>query len=90
MANLMKPVVNINGTSKDALINARLDARLAIKEAMEKLYETKPHGRDYQTLRDSKERYNTDLEIYAARFHSLEKLYNELLEEATAIKYGDK
>ena len=46
------PVVNLNGTSKDALIEQVCDVRSAIDNALKALALATPHGRDYQTARE--------------------------------------
>jgi|TARA_R110000765_G_scaffold351331_1_gene441317 hypothetical protein len=43
------PIVNLNGTSKDALMEQVGDARSAIDDALKALALATPHGRDYQT-----------------------------------------
>lgn len=44
------PQVNLNGTSKDALLEQYRRSYRAINAAIESLCEGAPHGRDYQTL----------------------------------------
>lgn len=44
---LVIPMVNINGTSRDALVSAYCDASEAIRRAVEAVGRTSPHGRDY-------------------------------------------
>lgn len=41
------PTVHLNGTSKKALLEAIENAHCAISEAMQKLRECAPNGRDY-------------------------------------------
>ena len=43
------PIVNLNGTSKDALMEQVGNARSAIDDALKALTLATPHGRDYQT-----------------------------------------
>ena len=87
---IMQPVINNNGETKESHVEKRIDIRNAIMETMKRLQEIAPHGRDYQTLADSQARYNTDLEIYRARFAMLDKLNNEILDEALAIQNQGK
>jgi hypothetical protein len=86
MTELMKPIVNLNGTSRDDLIEQRMLAREAIRQAMEALQQTEPNGRDYI---GHKEAYERDLAIYRQRLAMLDKLYNELELEAIAIQDGE-
>ena len=46
------PVVNLNGTSKDALVGQVCNVRSAIDNALKALALATPHGRDYQTASD--------------------------------------
>lgn len=82
MSNLMKPILNLNGTSAQALVNARIDARAACQALMKALGETAPNGRDYIGNPDA---YKRDLEIYRARFAGIDTLFNTLGDEALAI-----
>ena len=60
MTNL---IVNMNGDSKETLINDRMNAYHAINKAIQEYAKIMPHGRNYQTntspddfKNDSKER----------------------------------
>jgi hypothetical protein len=86
MADLMRPIVNLNGTSRSALIDQRVDARNALVLAMEALGETRPNGRDYIGKREA---YKRDLAIFQRRFSALDQIYNELMDEALAIQEGE-
>ena len=86
MSDLMRPIPNLNGTSREALIEARVNAREAIARLMALLSETAPNGRDYIGHPDALAR---DTAIYRARFASLDALSNELLDEAVAIQDGE-
>lgn len=82
---LMEPMVNLNGTSRDELVRVRIDAALAISDALLKLRALRPHGRDY--LGDTNA-YQRDLAIYEDRFASLRQIMNEIDDEAEQIQ-GD-
>lgn len=86
---IMKPAVNNNGTSRQSLVEIRVNAMKAVMGAMEALQLTKPHGRDYQSLPNSLERYEADRAIFVERFSTLDKLHNELQEEALTIHNGE-
>lgn len=79
---LMNPSININGTSRDSLVQTRRDALEAIMDAMKALQETLPHGRDYV---GRSHQYDLDRATYRERFATLDKLYNEIQDEALAI-----
>lgn len=85
MADLMRPIVNLNGTSPEALIRSRMTARVAIDNLLTALRETAPNGRDY--IGDNAA-FDRDTAIYRSRFIWLDALSNDLMDEAIAIK-GD-
>ena len=88
----MKPQINNNGMTREAHVEARVEIKRAIEQVMERLQEIKPHGRDYQTLSNTEfhERMKADEKIYQERFALLDKLRNELLDEAVAIQNENK
>ena len=62
-SNVIAPVVNINGTSAEELLNQLQGASEAISIAFKALQEAYPHGRDYQTApqgtyQQAREQYN--------------------------------
>lgn len=79
----MSPIVNINGTSKEELIQQRSKAMLAVRQAMEVLSQLRPHGRDY--CGDS-QRYNADVQVHVLRFRALQDIHNDLEQEALTIE----
>lgn len=80
---LMRPIISINGTSPDALIQQRIDARESLRAVMARMDALAPNGRDYIGQHDA---YQRDLAIYRRRFATLDALYNELGDEALAIQ----
>lgn len=80
---MMKPILNLNGTHPEALIEARLRAREAIFAAMAALSDVAPNGRDYIGQPDA---FDRDRKIHAERVRLLDRLHNELLDEAAAIQ----
>jgi hypothetical protein len=83
--NIMQPIVNINGTSRDDLVKMRIEARRAVHEALRALQELSPHGRDYIGNRDA---WKRDSDIYCERFRILDAMANDLLDEGVAIMEG--
>ena len=79
----MKPIVNINGTSREELIEQRIDARRAVTDLISALRHTVPHGRDYI---GNQEAFDRDRAICRERFAALYTLYNTLLDEALNIQ----
>ena len=82
---IMQPIVNLNGSSRDNLVNVRIEARRAIHEALRALQELSPHGRDYIGDRDA---WKRDSDIYCERFRILDAMANDLLDEGVAIMEG--
>ena len=80
---MITPTININGSSKDDLINARLAALDHINDVIEALKQVTPNGRDYP---GDTERCMADRQIHYDRISALRVLYNHLYEEAIAIK----
>lgn len=80
---IMNPSININGTSREELVNTRRNVLDKIDELMKAIQETKPHGRDYI---GKDHQYSLDRKLYADRFAMLDKLRNEILDEALDIQ----
>jgi hypothetical protein len=79
------PQVNLNGTSRDALLDQYRDAYRAINDAIDALCKAAPHGRDYQTLPAGS--YNVAREEHDARLVKLGSIKAEI--EAIAIHIQD-
>jgi hypothetical protein len=50
MTEIVTPVINLNGTAAEELLEQYQLAQLALGVALRKLEQASPHGRDYQTL----------------------------------------
>jgi hypothetical protein len=87
MANLMNPIVNINGDSRKTLVDTRIATIRAIEELMKALQETKPHARNYI---GNGVRLAEDMLIYSTRFVALDTMRNEIREEALAIHNAEQ
>ncbi len=83
--DMMTPFITISGDKRETLINDRVDCLTPLREAMKRLSETKPNGRNYI---GQNEAYERDRAIYAKRFAALDALHNTLLDEALAIQKG--
>jgi hypothetical protein len=77
----MQPVVNLNGTSREALIGQRLTLREALRQATKALSDMAPHLRDYNEVID----WQRDRAVYTERFKVLDRLYNELSDEISIL-----
>ena len=77
----MQPVVNLNGTSREELINQRLGFSAALMDVITALSNMSPQMRDY---RDATE-WQRDRAIYVERFRALDRLYSEVIEEVASL-----
>jgi len=79
---MITPMLNINGSSADDLINPRLIAIRSLKDAIEALLQVTPNGRDYgmpeECVADRKKHYD--------RIELIHDIWNEIYSEAIAIK----
>jgi hypothetical protein len=78
------PTVHLNGTSREELIQLRLEAVTAIREAIVALRKAAPHGRDYYV--QSPEAYRMARAVWEARLDALENVAEELRSEALEIQ----
>lgn len=83
MTYRIRPIINLNGETRQNHIDRRIDARTALREAMARLSELRPHGRDYPNAKD---RLAMDLSEYTRRFAELDALANILLDEALGLQ----
>lgn len=80
---IMRPSVNLNGTSRKELIEQRLDAANAVRLAMEAVQKMCPHGRDY--IGDPVN-FDHDRGVHWRRLEKLKEIYEDLHEEAEQIQ----
>lgn len=83
---MIHPTLNINGSSRDDLIEPRIKAYDLLQAAVEQLRHVVPNGRDYP---GDSERCTADRQYHYARCVAIKDIALELLLEATAIKTGD-
>jgi hypothetical protein len=82
---IMHPIANLNGTSREKLIDTRLAAVRALRDAMKAMQELSPHMRDY--LGNSGiEAWQADRNIHIARFSALDAMANDLIDEALSLQ----
>ena len=80
---MIKPTININGSSREDLMRGRIDAIDALESAIKTLKLVTPNGRDYpndltQCIADRDKHY--------ARLNQLRDIQSELLVEALYIQ----
>ncbi len=83
MTTLATPTIHLNGTSKEFLLEAISNARLALRDALESVGHTAPNGRDFYP-QGVNALHRAEVE-YRARTHALLKVHDELGEIALAI-----
>ena len=79
---MIRPILNINGTSAEELIQTRRNAIEALDAVMKALQEMTPNGRDYPGQQD---RCRADRELHYARFAQLDTMRNTIMDEALEI-----
>jgi hypothetical protein len=82
----MKPIVNLNGSSRHSLIEARKKARIALMDAMDAMRDMAPHGRDYIGNTNALGR---DAEVFSGRMMALRQMEEDILSEALALFASD-
>lgn len=80
---LIAPVVNLNGTSRDALVDQHVAAALSLEKALAALIETAPHPRDFQTVKQ--EQYRQARAQYEDRVRRLHEIIKEVESIGTQI-----
>ena len=82
-ADTMQPRLNLNGTAARSLIEDRMAVLNAIEALMTAMQQTGPHGRDYIGDADA---FGHARKVYCDRFNLLDKLRNDVTDEALAIQ----
>jgi hypothetical protein len=84
---MIRPILNINGSSAFDLIDQRRNAMDALLEAIDALKQLTPNGRDYPGQQDL---LAADRALHFDRLAALHTLREELLDEALHIKQQEK
>ena len=84
---MIRPVLNINGSSASDLIDQRRNAMDALLEAIDALKQLTPNGRDYP---GDNNRCLADRNTHFDRLAALHTLREELLDEALHIQQQEK
>jgi hypothetical protein len=84
---MIRPTLNINGSSAFDLVQPRRDARDALNEAIEALKQVTPNGRDYLGDRDQ---LTADRDTHFDRLAALHTLREELFDEALHIQQQER
>lgn len=81
--SIMKPVVNLNGTSAEELIRQNVEFLDALAEAEQAAQRTAPHARDYPGDTNS---FLEATKVHASRVERIAKLREEVMEETLKIQ----
>lgn len=84
---MIRPTLNINGSSAFDLIDKRRDAMDALMDAIEALKQVTPNGRDYP---NNPLACVADRDTHFDRLAALHTLREELLDEALHIQQQEK
>ena len=84
---MIRPIININGSSAFDLIDQRRNAMDALLEAIDALKQVAPNGRDYLGQYDL---LAADRTLHFDRLSALHTLREELLDEALYIQQQEK
>ena len=87
MSDPILPIVHLNGTSRDELIDLRRNAMSALHDALYFMAKMHPHGRDYYPVDGL---YEQALAQHAARVQAVESVYDSITEEALALQKGGR
>lgn len=83
MKPLIPPLINMNGSSRRALIEQQIDVMRAFDALREVMAEAAPHGRDYQLRPDE---YPAAREAWMERMQALAAMKQEIEAHAMAIQ----
>lgn len=80
---MIRPTLNINGSSADDLIQPRIAAYDALRDAIKALQEVTPNGRDYPGDNDQ---CVVDRQAHYDRLAAITAIATEIVAEAVLIK----
>jgi hypothetical protein len=74
------PIINMNGTSRKALIEQRTEACATVRAAIKALCEMRPNGRDFQNADVGA--YENARQGHELRIAALQAVHDDLMKEA--------
>jgi hypothetical protein len=83
MTDTIKPIININGTDREDLLQQRLDILTACKALTDAVKQAAPNGRDYP---GDPKAFGRDRDTHYARIAQLNALRSVILTEALALR----
>jgi hypothetical protein len=81
---IIVPVVNLNGTSAERLLEGYREALDALRAARSAMHMISPHGRDYQT--EERTVYMEAADQHQSRLRALDQMYQEIELIALAVQ----
>lgn len=85
MPNNHYPIVNNNGDTLNHLVESRREVLNHLRKAEEALRQIYPHGRNYQTVGDNGDRFQSARECHQNRLNVLHLLIVDIYGEAKLI-----
>jgi len=82
MQPLIKPQINLNGTSKEQLLQQQMIVMAGFRELLSAMSDAMPHGRDYQ-FRPSE--YPLARDAWLERMKAIQAIEAEIFDHAMAI-----
>jgi hypothetical protein len=82
---MILPIVNINGTSREELVEQRREVYQALRVVLEKLRAMSPNGRDFQTDATGAQ-FKAARHQHECRVKLIQSLREELGQEAIALQ----
>src|SRR5262245_6298895 len=82
------PTVHLNGTAKESLLEALVNAMEKVREAEDAVRQTHPHGRDYYVQEGDPTQ--KAISQYVRRMAALANVYDELTAIAIAVQAQEK
>lgn len=83
---LTYPLVHMNGSGKDSLLDGYRNAWEALSKAMDALQATSPHMRDYYPLKDGSKLYERARRQHLDRSAALEQIKDDMKELARHVQ----
>lgn len=80
------PIVNMNGTGRQALLDERMEALGTVQQAIEALCAMTVHPRDWQTRPDGDREYRQARELHRIDIENLRSIEQRLIDEVIALQ----
>jgi hypothetical protein len=78
MQDTIIPIIHLNGTSKESLLDGYVEVYKALKFSVDKLYDAAPNGRDYYVHRDGEKAFRKARKQHEDRINKIQLVMNEI------------